>query len=101
MSSNEPDDALSRTLASWRVKPPARPDFRAAVWTRIERGRANLSWLGYVREHVPAIGGALALALVVGAFGGAATARARIEAHSAQLATAYVQSLDARAMRMP
>lgn len=101
MNSNEPDDALSRTLSTWRVTPAAAPRFRSEVWARIERTADSSSWAGYLRHRLPAIGGAFALALVLGAFSGTATARARVQADSAQLANAYVQSLDARTMRMP
>jgi hypothetical protein len=47
------------------------------------------------------VAGFLAFALVAGAVTGRERARARIQAESAQLATSYVDSLDARLMRMP
>ena len=47
------------------------------------------------------LGGALALALVVGALSGRERARSRVAAESAQLAAAYVQGLDARSMTTP
>jgi lipopolysaccharide biosynthesis regulator YciM len=43
----------------------------------------------------------LALAVVLGAVGGRSQARARAAAESERLASAYVQSLDARGMTMP
>ena len=43
----------------------------------------------------------VALAVVLGAFGGRSQARARVAAESERLANSYVQGLDARAMKMP
>jgi hypothetical protein len=100
---NEPQhsDSLSRTLREWRVTPARNPQFRAEVRARIEAARAVDSWSGYLRGHVVTVAGALALALVLGAVGGRNQARALAAADSARLASAYVQSLDARAMTTP
>jgi hypothetical protein len=101
--SSPPDDPLSRVLADWRVTPRRNPQFRSEVWARLaSRGpAADDSWIGYARAHAATVTALLALAVVIGAIGGHERARARLEAESGQIATAYVQSLDARTMQMP
>jgi hypothetical protein len=101
--SSPPDDPLSRVLADWRVTPRRNPQFRREVRARLAPGGTAVdgSWISYARAHVATVTALLALAVVVGAIGGHERARARLEAESGQIATAYVQSLDARAMQMP
>lgn len=94
-------DSLSRALAGWRIAPSRNPQFRTAVWARIGLGARSQPWRIYARQHAAAVAGALAVAVVAGAFFGHESARARTVAESARLASAYVQSLDARAMQMP
>lgn len=101
MHSPESNDSLSRTLQDWRVAPARDPQFRPKVWARIAGGSAALPWSHYARQHAAAVGGALALALVVGAVTGLESARSRAAADRAQLAAAYVQAYDARAMALP
>jgi hypothetical protein len=101
MDSSEPPDSLSRTLRAWRVDPPRQPQFRAEVWQRLRGRPAAGSWFVYARQHATAVTGALTLALLAGAFLGREQARAHAAAERDQLATAYVQALDARAMQMP
>lgn len=99
MDSPHPPDPLAPTLAAWRVSPTRDPRFRSVVHARL--GTASLPWTAYARRHVAVVGGALAVALVVGALSGRESARSRVAAESAQLAAAYVQGLDARAMTAP
>lgn len=98
---NSPRDSLDELLAVWHVRPRRDPQFRARVWARVQAARSPSSWPGYVRGHAAAIAGALALALMLGAMGGRSQARARVAAESERLASAYVEGLDARNMRMP
>lgn len=100
MKAPHSSDSLSRVLKDWRVVPPRSPQFRADVWARIGAEPAALPWGTYARRHLGAVAGALALAVAVGALGGHERAQARAAAESAQLAAAYVQGLDARAMVM-
>lgn len=100
MDSSQPPDSLSRTLAAWRVAAPRNPQFRTAVWSRLGAGAAALPWAAFVRQHVVAVGGALVLAVAVGAVSGHERARTQVAADSARLAAAYVQGLDARVMPM-
>lgn len=100
MNPSEPERSLSPLLAAWRVVPLRDPRFRSAVWQRIEDAR-RLPWGRYARRHAPALAGALAAALLLGAWVGRDQARARVEADRAQIVSAYVQALDARSMAMP
>jgi hypothetical protein len=103
MDSSKPEDSLSRTLPDWRVTPARNPQFRAQVWQRIEAaGQGSpLPWGAYARTHARSVAGALAVAVVLGALGGREQARARVASESTRMASAYVQALDARSMRMP
>jgi hypothetical protein len=101
MNPNENEQPLSRVLGDWRVEPRRNPRFRAAVWARIGAEARPATWPGYFRAHAVVLTGALALALAAGAWVGREEARARVAADRATIASAYVQSLDARAMRMP
>jgi hypothetical protein len=94
-------DPLSRTLADWRVAPRPHPQFRAAVWARIDTARGAASWSSFTRAHLAAVAGAVAIAILAGAVTGRERARARVETERGQLANAYVQAMDARTMRMP
>ena len=96
-----PPDPLDPLLATWQVHPPRTPEFRRQVWARIQAVGTPATWPGYVRLHAGVIVGALAVAVMLGALGGRSQARARVAAESEQLASAYVQGLDARSMRMP
>lgn len=101
MKSLEPDERLARALAEWRVTPRRDALFRASVWARIEATRRTSSWMGYARAHAVGLASAMALALVLGGWAGREQARAQVAADRAEIATAYVQSLDARTMQMP
>jgi hypothetical protein len=98
MSSSPTPDFPSQLLSAWRVAPRRNPGFRAAVWARLEAGADALPWWRYARQHALVVGGAMALAVVLGGVTGHGWARARVESDRAQLAAAYVGSLDARAM---
>jgi hypothetical protein len=95
-----PQDPPDSALAAWRVTPVRDPAFRTAVWQRIERAQSAGNWRAFVRAHRAVVAGAFALALALGAMLGRQEARARVSADSRRLADEYVQSLDARFMRM-
>lgn len=101
MKSTETNDSLTRTLAEWRVTPRREPQFRAAVWARIEAARGTMTWPGYARAHAAVLAGALAVAVVAGGWVGTGRAQARVAADRTEIVNAYVQSLDARLMTMP
>jgi len=91
-------DSLSRLLAVWRVAPRKDPQFRPAVFARLSAARPALPWRAYARLHAAALGGALAVALIAGAWVGRNQARTRVAADRDAIAREYVQALDARAM---
>ena len=101
MKSQEQDQRLSGRLAEWQVAPKRDASFRTAVWSRIESARHAASWTGYARAHAAGLAGAMAVALIFGGWVGREQARSRVAADRAEIARAYVQALDARAMQMP
>ena len=101
MAHETPPDPLSSTLAHWHVQPPRDPQFRAQVWSRLEQLRRPSNWPEFARTHARALGGALAIALVIGAWAGREQARARVDEDRAMIASAYVQGMDARLMQLP
>jgi hypothetical protein len=98
---NSPRDDLKEVLAGWRVVPPRRAGFRAQVWARLQAVRAPATWPAYMRGRAGVVAGGLALAVVLGAVGGRAVAGMFVMAERERIASAYVQGLDARTMRMP
>ncbi len=88
-------DFLSEVLRHWRVTPPADPNFRGAVWQRID-ACVRETWPGYLRSH--AVACALVAVSTVGAaaYAGNAAARARIHADREALVTTYLVELDPR-----
>lgn len=98
---NSSDKSLSQILAQWRLTPRRNPQFRAEVWARLEARRHDVSWFAYARSRVPLVAGVLTLALVAGALTGRERVNVRLAADRAALADAYVQSHDARTMRIP
>ena len=98
---NLPPEPLHDALASWRIVPRRDPQFRALVAARLGRARRSLAWPAFARAHALLVAGTLALAVLIGAVTGREQARTHVAAESGQLATAYVQALDARNMRMP
>jgi anti-sigma factor RsiW len=94
-------DNLSSLLAVWRVNPALNPAFRAAVRSKLDADESTQSWLGFARRHAAFVAGLMVLASAAGAWGGQASARMRVAEARERLASAYVQSLDARAMSRP
>jgi hypothetical protein len=100
MSSPDPHESLSRVLSHWRVIPARQPDFRTGVWARLAAARPA-SWTAFARGHPAMVAGALAVAVIFGAMAGRDQARMRVAADNDRIARSYVESLDARLMRMP
>ncbi|MDO8543649.1 MAG: hypothetical protein Q7S40_24680 [Opitutaceae bacterium] len=96
---NPPDlnDSLSRTLASWRVNPPANPNFRPMVWQRI-RNHSRDTWAGYLRAHLLGWSVAAGLAIVTAGWAGHSVARAQLESSREQMVVNYLGNLDPRVM---
>ena len=94
-SMNSSRDSLSETLRSWRVTPPAEPNFRQGVWQRIGK-QTGVSWPTYLRAHLAAWCVAAAVAMGVAAFTGNAVARTQARTDRNALVVTYLTDLDPR-----
>ena len=92
---NTSPDSLSGVLPRWRVKPPADPNFRHAVWRRID-ARARESWPAYLRSHATAWSLAAVVMLGVAAYSGSALAQARTQTDREAMVVTYLVNLDPR-----
>ena len=92
---NAPPDPLSHTLGTWRIAPPGDPQFRTAVWARLQAAR-DTRWAAYVRQHAAASCAALALAVVTGGWLGQWQAHRQAAQDREVLATTYLAEIDAR-----
>ena len=92
---NPPHDSLSAVLHRWRVGPPADPNFRAAVWQRVD-AQARATWPAYVRSHATAWSLAAVVMLGVAAYSGTALAQARVRAEREAMVVSYLVDLDPR-----
>ena len=92
---NSRHDALSETLASWKVSPPPDPGFRAAVWGRI-RKRSDETWPSYLRAHASTWVAVAVAMLAAAAYTGHATARAQARSDREALVDTYLVDLDPR-----
>lgn len=77
------------------MQPNPNPNFRAAVWRRIERPSSD-SWALYLRSH--GVGWSVAAALAVGVAGwtGRTAAKLKLESERQAMAEAYLVELDPR-----
>lgn len=92
---NTSRDPLSEVLRSWRVTPPADPNFRQGVWQRI-RNRAGATWPTYLRAHTAEWSLAAVVALSAAAYTGNALARTRSKADREAIVVTYLTALDPR-----
>jgi hypothetical protein len=97
MSTPHPNDRLARALATWRVSPPADPNFRPAVWNKIKAPSAG-TWSAYVRTHLAGWSVVAGLAIAVGGWTGHVVAQAKLEASREQMAVSYLSELDPRVL---
>jgi hypothetical protein len=95
MSTPDPNERLSRTLAAWRVQPSVNPEFRPAVWQRIRQAGGD-TLAGYLRAHAAAWSVAAVLAITATGLGGVTAARARLDAKRDAMVVAYLVDLDPR-----
>lgn len=95
MNTPNPNDPLSRTLAEWRVTPPADPNFRPAVWQRIARINRD-TWAAYLRAHFAGWAAAAALAVVAAGWAGQAAAQAKLAADRERMVVSYLGAIDPR-----
>ncbi len=92
---NTSPDSPSEILRSWRVTPPADPNFRSGVWQRISR-QAGATWPGYLRAHTAAWSLVAIVALTTAAYTGHAAASARVRTDREKLVVTYLVDLDPR-----
>ena len=92
---NTSPDNLSEVLHRWRVKPPADPNFRHAVWQRISN-RENTNWPTYLRAHAAAWSVAAVLVFSAAGYTGRALARAHVQADREAIVVTYLVELDPR-----
>ncbi len=93
---NSSHDLLSEVLRSWRIAPPADPNFRHAVWQRITALRKRESWSAYLQAHAAAWTLVAVVALSVAGYTGQAVARAQVKADREAIVVAYLAELDPR-----
>ena len=92
---NTPRDSLSAVLHRWRVDPPADPNFRTAVWRRLD-ARARETWPVYLRSHATAWSLAAVVLLGLAAYSGTALAQARMRSERDAMVVTYLVDLDPR-----
>jgi hypothetical protein len=97
---NIPRDSLSEVLGEWRVTPTTDPNFRNAVWRRIDRG-TTATWPAYLRAHSATWSLAAMLVLGAAGFTGRALAQARVQADREALVASYLVELDPRIQALP
>ena len=92
---NTPRDSLSAVLHRWRVDPPADPNFRQAVWQRLD-ARSQQNWPAYLRSHATAWSLAAVVMLGAAAYSGSALAQARARTEREAMVVTYLVELDPR-----
>lgn len=97
MNPSDPHPSVSQTLAEWRLSPTTDPQFRPAVWQRIQR-RSGETWTGYVRAHLIGWSVAGGLAVVAAGWTGHSLAQANLNTEREQMAVSYLGNLDPRVL---
>jgi hypothetical protein len=97
MNPSDPNHSLARILANWHVNPTADPNFRPAVWQRIQQ-RTRETWATYVRGHLTRWAVVSALAVAVAGWTGHAVAQAKLDASRDRMVVSYLVDLDPRVL---
>ena len=101
MKPSDPDTSLSRALASWQVTLEADPQFRPAVWQRIQT-RTRQTWATYVQDHLVGWSVAASLAVLAAGWAGHSVAHSKLEADRDRMVISYLGELDPRVLaKMP
>lgn len=90
-------DPLAGPLAAWRIDPPADPNFRPAVWRRLDRIRRQ-SWTAYLRSHLAAWSLVAVLAVCAAGWAGRSAAQAELAADRERMIFSYLGDLDPRVL---
>lgn len=88
-------DELPRLLASWRISPPADPQFRPAVWDRLRKD-SPATWPTYLRRHPVAWSVTVALAVMTAGWAGRSVAHAKLESSREEMVADYLGKIDPR-----
>jgi hypothetical protein len=96
MTSDSQDGSFRQSLReNWHVSPRRNPDFRAAVWARIEAGRrAPATWAAWLRVNVRQVATLALVAITIAGAGGGFIARTQADHEREQLVQRYLASID-------
>jgi hypothetical protein len=96
MNSNLNDEQLESLLRNnWPVRPVKNPDFRAAVWARIESTRrAPATWGAWLRLNASRFAVLAVASVVIAGTSGGWIAKAQANQNREQLVQRYLASLD-------
>ncbi|MBK9991014.1 MAG: hypothetical protein IPP19_09835 [Verrucomicrobia bacterium] len=96
MNSNLNDEQLGPLLRNnWQVRPVKNPDFRTAVWARIEAARrAPLTWGAWLRLNAARFAFLSVASIAIAGAGGGWIATAQANQNREQLVQRYLASLD-------
>ncbi len=92
-----PNDTVSRNLPAWRVNPPADPNFRPAVWQRIQ-ARTRSTWAAYMRDRFVGWSVVGTLAVVAAGWTGHSLAQEKLAAEREKMVVSYLGGLDPRVL---
>lgn len=96
MNSNPNDERLGQLLRNnYQVKPVKNPDFRTAVWARIESTRrAPTTWAAWLRLNVYRFAFLAIASIAIAGAGGGWIATAQANQNREQLVQRYLASID-------
>jgi len=96
MNSNPNDEQLGQLLRdSWQVRASKNPDFRTAVWARIESARrAPVTWGAWLRLNVYRFAFFAVASVAIAGVGGGWIATAQAKQDREQLVDRYLASID-------
>lgn len=90
------DEKLCQLLRdNWAVNSQTNPNFRTAVWARIETYRHQPStWGGWLRNHIRGVASLAIACVAIAIAGGGFMARASSQHERGQLIERYLASID-------
>lgn len=96
MKKSSDDEKLSQLLRdNWNVSLRPNPNFRAAVWARIETFRHQpATWGGWLRNHIRGVAPLALASIAIAIAGGGFLAKASSQHQRDQLIERYLVSID-------
>jgi hypothetical protein len=96
MNTTSEDGTLGPTLRKhWQVQPRCNPNFRTAVWARIEAARQTpATWNAWLRLNLARFAGVTVACVVLAGAGGVWLAREQSDRNREQLVQRYLASID-------